>query len=63
MQITLIAQIEAEDDILTLGEQHELANTLRRTVHAIEGGEPLEVDMGGSVLDRQGKMVGAWSVE
>lgn len=64
MKCEILVQIP--DDTLTSidGEfsQHELANTIRRTAHAIEGSDPLQPGDGGAVLDISGRIIGSWSI-
>lgn len=63
MELTLRIDLEAEglrdDGGLDI---HELANTLRRTAHQIEGCDGFAEIIDGTVTDQVGRAIGAWVV-
>lgn len=65
MQLTITVQISKEMQAtgFNYNTTNQIANTVRRTAHAIEGCDPYAEDLGGAVLDAAGKVIGTWSID
>ncbi len=64
MKLIITAEIEPDSlDEFNYSTLNQIANTVRRTAHAIEGSRPPQSAEGGAVLDFAGKIIGTWSIE
>lgn len=65
MELTIFVLIPKNEtnNIAIEFDRNNLANTVRRTAHAIEGGEPLVSGDGGAVLNHERRVIGTWSIK